>query len=368
LPFLAFLAVLYGGQWLLGLTVPAQEPVSGLVGYAAVLLAAFVAGSILHELGHAIAVRLVGERVLAVELGGQLGRVTFRLGGVPISIGLGLSGAVSYASHQVSPARRATVVAAGPVVNILAAASCLLLPVPRWEASYIALAVLASAVQDLVPGRGSDGTTTDGSKLLRLAAERRAAAEVRRLLSDPRWWERDDAAAILIDGFRLDVIEAIECLRQLCRQRDELLTVYTKPWTLPDRPEADAMHAVQILSWRVLASCDPSADTADLATSRIEWVIDHLDEEHPDRRISPQTMRVALALARFRQRRLREVRELCAEALAADLDADDRASALALEAMARHALLLAGREQLDEALAVDPSADLVDEAARFLEA
>jgi hypothetical protein len=35
--------------------------------------------------------------------------------------------------------------------------------------------------------------------------------------------------------------------------------------------------------------------------------------------------------------------------------------------MARHALLLSGRPQLDEALALDPDAVLVSEAARFLD-
>ncbi len=35
--------------------------------------------------------------------------------------------------------------------------------------------------------------------------------------------------------------------------------------------------------------------------------------------------------------------------------------------MARHALLLSGRQQLDQALALDPDAELVSEAARFLD-
>ncbi len=45
-----------------------------------------------------------------------------------------------------------------------------------------------------------------------------------------------------------------------------------------------------------------------------------------------------------------------ADALAADLDQDDRATVLATVAMARHALFLAGRRQLDEARALDPDA------------
>lgn len=70
---------------------------------------------------------------------------------------------------------------------------CLLLPVPRWEASFLTLAVLASAAQDFVPGHVGDGITTDGSKLLRTPARLRADPEVRSLLSDPAWQDRPDA-------------------------------------------------------------------------------------------------------------------------------------------------------------------------------
>lgn len=44
----------------------------------------------------------------------------------------------------------------------------------------------------------------------------------------------------------------------------------------------------------------------------------------------------------------------------------DRANTLAIAAMARHALLLDGRPQLDEALALDPDKALVGEAATRL--
>lgn len=58
---------------------------------------------------------------------------------------------------------------------------------------------------------------------------------------------------------------------------------------------------------------------------------------------------------------------VCADALAADLDTDDRATVLALVAIARHALLLSGRPQLDQPIALDPDAVLVSEAVRLLE-
>jgi hypothetical protein len=367
LPFLAFMAVLYGGRWLLGLRIPAHLTAGTVVGFAVLLVAAFAVGTVVHELGHAVAVRLVGERVRSIELGGKLARVTFSLGAVPISIGLGLGGSITYASHGVSPARRAVVLAAGPVASILVAPCCLALPLPHWEASYLALCVLATAVQDLAPSHSAAGSSTDGYKLSRIPAELRAAAQVRELLADPCWRDRSDAAEILIDGFRLDVPEAEDCLRELCRQPSELRRVFTKPWTPPDRPEADVTHIVHILSWKVLLAGDLPAEAVDLAASRLEWVIDHLDREHADQRTPLHAVRGGLALARLRQQRPREVQRLCADALAADLDADDRATALALVAMARHALLLSGREQLDEALALDPNADLVAEAVRFLD-
>jgi hypothetical protein len=257
--------------------------------------------------------------------------------------------------------------AAGPVANLLVAPACLLLPVPRWEASYLALAVLASAVQDLAPSHTSDGNTTDGYKLLQTPARRRAGTEVRELLADPYWWERPGAAEILINGFRLDVPEADDGIGELCKQPEILLRVFTKAWTLPLEPEADVTHLVHVLSWKVLLLEDLPEETADLAASRIEWVIDHLDAEHPDSRTPLPTVRFGLALARLRQRRPQEVQGLCADALAAELDPDDRATVLAIVAMARHALLLSGRRQLDEALALDPNAALVGEAARFLD-
>lgn len=364
---LTYLAVLYGGQWLLGIHAPAHVATSALVVFTAAFWAALVVGTVVHELGHAIAVRLAGERVLGITLGGKLLRVTFRVGSITISVGLGLRGSVSYSGSRLSIARRMIVTAAGPLANVIVAPACLLLPVPRWQSSYLALCVLASALQDLAPSHSADGTTSDGYKLLRTPARLRAGAQVRGLLSDPCWWERPGAAEILINGFRLDVPEAYDSLRALTKKPEMVLCVFTKPWTLPADPDADVVHVVHVLSWKVLVPGDLPAETADLAASRLEWVIDHLDKEHPDRRTPLYDVRSSLGLARLRQRRPQEVQRLCADALAAKLDPDDRATVLAMVAMARHSLLLSGRQQLDEALALDPSATLVGEAMRFLE-
>lgn len=121
--------------------------------------------------------------------------------------------------------------------------------------------------------------------------------------------------------------EAYDSLRALSKNPEMVLCVFTKPWTLP-------------------------AETADLAASRLEWAIDHLDKEHPDRRTPLYEMRSSLGLVQLWQRRPQEVQGLCADALAAKPDPDDRATVLAIVAMARHSLLLSGRRQLDEALAL----------------
>jgi hypothetical protein len=366
LPNLAFLALLLGGQRLLSFNAPHDLAVSATVSLAAWILAAIAAGMVAHELGHALAVRLVGERVQGIRLGGRLARVTFSLGTVPVSVGVGLGGSVSFQSHRLSATRRAAVYAAGPAANVLVAPFCLFLPVPRWEAAYLALCVLASGLSDLVPGGADDGTTSDGSKLWRTPARLRADAEVRELLQNPGWQDRSDAADILINGFRLDVPEAEDCLRELTGQPEKLLRLYLKPWTLPDKPDAEVTHVVDVMSWKVLETGDLPAATADLAASRAEWVIGHLRSEHSDKRTTISGARQTLALARLRQGRTADVPELCADALAADLDPDDRASVLATLAMTRHARLLSGRQQLDEALALDPDAPLVSEAARVL--
>jgi hypothetical protein len=235
------------------------------VAFAAWLLAVFVTGTVVHELGPALAVRLAGERVLSIQLGGHLARVTLNLGSVPVSVGLGLGGSVSFRAHRLTAARRAAVWAAGPAASVLAAPFCLLLPVPRWEAAYLALCALASGLEDLAPGSAADGPSTDGSKLWRTPARLRADAGVRKLLDNPDWQDRPDAADILINGFRLDVPEAEDRLRELTRQPEALLRVYLKPWTLPDRPEADVTHIVHVLSRKVLATGDMPAETADLA-------------------------------------------------------------------------------------------------------
>jgi len=359
---------LYGGEWLLHIYGPKHVSAWAIVTLIAWFTGTWIAGTIAHELGHAVAVRVVGEQILGIVLGGKIGRVTFTAGSVPVSIGLGLGGSVTFRGHRLSAQRRAVVLAAGPAANILVAPLCLLLPLPRSEAALLMLAILASGLQDLVPSTDDgDGKLSDGGELWRTAARLRADKQVRTLLANPDWQHQPDAADVLINGFRLDVPEAEDCLRAVSKQPDVVLSIYRQAWTLPDRPEADVLHIVDVLSTKVLMTGDLPAQTADLAAGRAEWVLEHLDSECPDKRLPLWSARQTLALARLRQGRAADVRRLSADALAADTDADDRARTLAIVAMARHALLLDGQPQLDEAEALDPDAPLVREAGRRMQ-
>ncbi len=109
MPPLVFLAVFYGGRWLLGISIPQNLAISAEVAIGVWLIAAFAIGTVVHELGHALAVRLVGERVLGMTFGSKFASRTFNVGTVPVSIGVGLGGSVAFRGHRLSAARRAAV-------------------------------------------------------------------------------------------------------------------------------------------------------------------------------------------------------------------------------------------------------------------
>ncbi len=361
---LIFLACSFGAREIL-VTYDAHAPWTAGLGIGAWLLAAYVTGTVVHELGHAAAVRLIGSRLDAIQFGGHLLRFTVR--GVAVSVGPGLGGHILYDSRLVSPQRRAVVLLAGPLANVLVAPASFLLPVPRWEAAAIALYVLPSALQDLVPAYDDeDDNSTDGAKLARIPASVRAEAEVRRLLANPDWLHQPGAADALINGFRLDVREAADCLKELSHAPGRLLPFYRQEWTLPDKPEPDVLHIVDVLTWKVLIIGALPPETIELAANRAEWLLGHLPKESTDKRIAVDRVRPTLALARLRQSRTGDVRALCTGSLAADLKPSERASVLAILAMARHARLLSGQAALDEALALDPDAPLVAEAVATL--
>jgi hypothetical protein len=357
-----FPVIFYGGQWLLGVHPPAGLSLSADVSFGACLLAAFLVGMVAHELGHAVAVVLAGEKVFGVELGGRL--LTFHIGSVSVSAGLGLGGQVRHSGDHLTAARSAVIAAAGPAANAVASMCCLLFPLARWESGLLALAVLGSAAQDLAPVEVR-GQKSDGSHLLEIPLRRRAEREVRALMADPGWLQRADALAILLNGLALDVTAAEDCFRELARLSCRLPRVYSQPWSPPRAPSVRLLVMVNVLTRIVLVIGKGPAPSLEVAASRAEWVLDRCVNRNPPMpRIAEA--RLTLAMARFRQGRPEDARRLCDQIPPDELDADDRATTFAVVALSRHALDLDGRPQLSQALALDPKAMLVPLAARVI--
>jgi hypothetical protein len=253
-------------------------------------------------------------------------------------------------------------VLAGPLANLVTAPLPLALPVhaPIRYAAALIFAVIGLA--NLMPYRLASGRTSDGLTLLSQRARSQSERELELLLQDPGWPSRPEAADILLRGCRADVPAALARrlavpyhLRQASRIR-ELLWLHQLPLSLPDSPPPDLAGAVHHMEWQVATVPDlPMAD-ANLAGWRMAWVLKHTTGH--DRMAAQHT----LAVVRLRQRLHGEVEPLCAEALAAELEAPQRASVLATIAMARHASGLSGRDAVNEALSLDPDAELVAEA------
>lgn len=355
----------YGlGLWLLETHEPNDSTAAWTTTVVLLCLAALVSGLVVHELGHALAVRLAGGRVSAICLFSPPARVTLHVGALPVSFGFRLRGQVEYPGG-LSVMREAVVTAAGPLAGTLTAPLWLLLPGSRWLGLYVAFISLTSGLRDFAPGTGE--YESDGYKLFRFPARLRAEADVRDLLGRPDWSLCPDAADRLITGYWLDIPQALACMRDVRTQPDLLLRLYAQPWNLPKRPERDFQKTVHGLSWQVLVIRNLPRELADLASERVEWVLKNIDEFDDDAKSRQANARHTLAVARLRQGKPRKVRSLCEDALARDdLDADDRASVLATLAMAKHARLLSGEEELEEALALDPNADLVAEAVAVL--
>jgi hypothetical protein len=333
------------------------------------LLAAFAVGVVVHELGHVLAIRLAGQRPTAVHLLGPSHRaLTFHVGTVPVRVGFKGGGRVEYPGDGLSVWQSALIAVAGPAAELVIAPPLLLLPVARWERDYLACCVAAWAIGNLIPAKTPNGRLSDGAALLKVGARARAEPAIRELLAAPGWSSRPDAASRLINGWVLDVPEAEECLKQLPSDRAALLKVYAQDVPLPVSPATEYLNIVHALSWKVVAKPGVPAELVDLASTRVEWVLAHTGKSHPGARPRPRDVRHTLAVIRLRQGRPEEVRQLCAEALAGIANPAVRATVLATTAIARHQLLLdaSARRDLHEALALDPSAQMVMEAASVL--
>jgi len=339
-----------------------------IVALIAWLTAAYLVGIVVHELGHVLAIKLAGKSPTAIHLLGPPDRVVFHIGTLRVGLGIKTGGEVAYEASGLSVAQSAVIAVAGPAADIVTAPLILLLPLARWTAVYLAVMMCASGLENLIPAKSEDGSLTDGAVLLRVRARVRSTADVRQLLATPDWTSRQDAARRLISGWVLDAPEAEECLKQLPNDRHALQRLYAQEWSLPERPELEFLNIVHALSWKVVAKPDVSAELADLASARIEWVLAHVEKGNEELRSRLSDMRHTLAVVRLRQGKLADVRRLCADPLAADLSPGDRATVLATVAMASHQLwlLASARRAVGEALALDPSAELVPEAVAMI--
>jgi hypothetical protein len=331
------------------------------------LLAAFAVGLVVHELGHVLAIRLAGKEPAAVHLLGPSHRgLTFSVRTAPVKAGIKGGGRVEYRADGLSVAQSALVAVAGPAAELVIASLVLLLPAPHWATVSLATCMAASGIASLIPARTSGGSLSDGAVLLQVRARTRAESGIRELLASPDWSARPDAASKLISGWAVDVPEAEECLRRLPSDRATLLKVYAQKVPLPDSPDTEYLNIVHALSWKVVARPDVPAELADLASTRVEWVLAHTTGTNPS--VRRRDVRHTLAVIRLRQGRPQEVHQLCVDALDASLEPALRATVLATTAIARHRLHLeaSARKDLREALELDPSAQLVMEAASVL--
>jgi peptidase M50-like protein len=329
----------------------------GLLVLAGVLFSPVV----IHEFGHVVAAWLTRLEVRAVYLGGPPALVTVRLGGVPVGLGLRPRGRVQTAKGP--PARQAIMTMAGPLANLVTAPLLVILPGPQWAFRSLALGAAFAGLSSLIPVRTRSGRRTDGAVLLRLYGLRRVHAELAEVSRSPDWMSRPEAVDRFLAMYRAGLTESLSGYAYLAHvlrkggRFQELPAVHAIQLSLSDAPPADLPAKVHLLEWEVL--CWPGLPPADigLAAERMEWVLRHSPDPPP-----PGTQHT-MAVVRLRQGRAAEVEALCASDLDADLEPAQRATVLATIAMARHALGRDGSDLLREAMALDPDADLVAEAA-----
>lgn len=335
----------------------------------AIFFASAPLGLMLHELGHFAAARASGRQVTAIHIGSPPALVTWRLGGFRICVGNGGSGRVEL-SGQAPSTRRVLVLAAGPLVSLLAAGALIPWSLHSWRVASAALAISVYGVSFL-PYRSLSGHASDGLQICLLLpscllpGRRRAETDIRRLLDEPAWITRPDTADRLLAGYRARVGDARErrhalmMLLHLAGRFEELLRIHADPMELPRSPSAQQVAIVHDVEYAVLAVPGIPKSAARLASQRVIWAM----ENHAEPKYH---MRHTLALALLRMGHAGQVEPLCQRVLAANLLPGQRATVLATIALARHALGQEPGPALDEALGLDAQAELVTEAAHAL--
>jgi len=334
----------------------------------AILYVTALAAIVVHELGHYLAVRLMKGNATGLHIGSPPAFMRFARAKVRIELGLVPHGRVTW-TGQVSDGRAAIIFIAGPFADLIMAPVALALPLDGHVRYSLAVIFAAVGLANLMPLRARNGRLSDGARLLRTPARSRAARDVRLLLEDPDWRSRPEAADTLLRGCQLEVAAALArwhlvvgLLGEQGRTRAMLRLHRDLPTDLPASPAPKFVLAVHHAEWLVATFPGLPLADANLAGTRMAWVLKH--SSRTDRIGAMHT----LALIRLRQGMPAVVEPLCADALAADLEAGPRATVLATVAMARHAAGQSGRDALDEALALDPNSRLVAEAVARLDA
>jgi hypothetical protein len=320
-----------------------------------------------HELGHFLGAKLARAPVRTVEIGSPPTFRTIPLGNVRLVLGPTVHGRVTWEREKATAGRAALVALAGPVADLATAPALLALPIPGNVKHGLALIVAVTGLSNLMPYRGRSGRLSDGGRLLRAPAKSRAERELRELLELPEWGGRPEAADVLLRAYRLEATEAqrrwpaLALLLHAAGRTRDLLWLHQQVMALPLSPSPEVVNAVHQLEWYVATIPGLPLEDANLAGRRLAWVLRHLE-----RRSRPAAQHT-LAVIRFRQRQFAQVGPLCADALTAELPPMQRATVLATVAMARHAIGESGRESLDEAIELAPTAELVGEAIAFID-
>lgn len=156
---------------------------------------------------------------------------------------------------------------------------------------------------------------------------------------------------------------------------EELLALHAalpEPAGGPDRADGPAVagqgteanQALHAVAREVLLLPAPPPAAVSRAVDRVEWLLGSAMFRPGDDAWTREAVLHTLALARLRQRQFATAELLCQPALAVlGLPDAQRATVLATVVLANRALGLPYQRELDEALILDPDADLVAEAA-----
>lgn len=205
-----------------------------------------------------------------------------------------------------------------------------------------------------------------------LRASRKVRAELARYAADPGGPTEPERTTRLLAAFNngdqrarsnvnliAAMLRAEGRIAELAQLQDDLLNAAnTSAWT-----EASAGHEVV---WNVLAIPGMPAAAVELAAKWVVYMLAHIqppqwDQVEREGRLSRDAALHTLAVARLRQGRYAEVEPICA-LLRAITDPGNRATVLATVALARRALGQPCEDLLAQAVALDPAADLVQEA------